>query len=151
LVIRLQIFTEHVLCLYLKFTDYWEQLKWQACGTGYCHTLFWIPIAPALDQETEGSQAEFARFWGILITAWNPDQLQAPDTQNPASLALGDMVNTVDQFVVFLNCLQMHSVYHALYCLQQKKASNTPLEYRFFFPRPLFSALVVTKEINHKS
>ena len=134
LVIRLQIFTEHVLCLYLKFTDYQEQLEQQAYGTGYYHALFWIPTAPALNQKTEGSQAEFARFWGMLIIAWNLDQLQVPNAQNPTSLALGDVVNIADQFVVFLNCLQIHSAYCVLYCLQQKKDSNTPLEYCFFFP-----------------
>ena len=150
LVIRLRIFTEHVLRPYLKFTDYWERLKWQARGTGHIHALFWIPTSPALDQETEESRAEFARYWGTLITAWNPDQLRAPDTRNPASLAPGDVANTADQFTAFLNRLQMHSACRAPYCLQRKKDSNTPL-CRFFFPRPLFPAPVVTKEINHKS
>ena len=127
-------FTEHVLRPYLKFADYWEPLEWQARGTGHCHALFWIPTAPALDQDTEGSRAEFARFWGTLITAWNPDQLRAPDARNPASLAPGDVVNTADQFAAFLNRLQMHSTCRAPYCLRQKKDSNIPLECRFFLP-----------------
>jgi ATP-dependent DNA helicase PIF1 len=150
LMIRLRMFTEHVLRLYLKFEDYWERLEWQARGTGHIHALFWIPTAPALDQETEESRAEFARYWGTLITAWNPDQLRAPDARNPASLAPGDVANTADQFAAFLNRLQLHSTCRAPYCLRQKKDSNTP-QCHFFFPRPLFSAPVVTKEINHKS
>jgi ATP-dependent DNA helicase PIF1 len=150
-VIRLRAFTEHVLRLYLKFTDYWERLEWQARGTGHCHALFWIPTAPALDQETEESRAEFARYWGALITAWNPDPLRAPDARNPASLAPADMANTADQFAAFLNRLQIHSTCRAPYCLRRKKDSDTPPECRFFFPRPLLSAPVVTKEINHKS
>ena len=40
LVIRLQTFIKNVLRPYLKFTDYWERLEWQARGTGHCHALF---------------------------------------------------------------------------------------------------------------
>jgi hypothetical protein len=40
LVIRLQTFTDRVLRPYLKFTDYWQRLEWQARGTGHCHALF---------------------------------------------------------------------------------------------------------------
>jgi hypothetical protein len=151
LVIRLRMFTEHVIRPYLKFADYWERLEWQARGTGHCHALFWIPTAPALDQESEGSRAQFAQYWGALITAWNPDQLRAPDAQNPASLAPADVANTAEQFAAFLNRLQIHSTCRVPYCLRQKEDSDTPLECRFFFPRPLFSTPVVTKEINHKS
>jgi hypothetical protein len=151
LVIRLRTFTDRVLRPYLKFTDYWQRLEWQARGTGHCHALFWIPTAPALDQESEECRAQFARYWGSLITAWNPDQLRAPDARNPASLAPADVANTADQFAAFLNRLQIHSTCRAPYCLRWKKDSDTPLECRFFFPRPLFSTPVVTKEINHKS
>lgn len=151
LVIRLRTFTEHVLRPYLKFADYWERLEWQARGTGHCHALFWIPAAPALDQETEEGRAQFAQFWGSLITAWNPDQLRAPDARNPASLAPSDVANTTDQFAAFLNRLQIHSTCRAPYCLRRKKDAGALPECRFFFPRPLFSAPVVTKEINRKS
>jgi hypothetical protein len=61
------------------------------------------------------------------------------------------VANTADQFAAFLNRLQIHSTCRAPYCLRRKKDSDTPLECRFFFPRPLFSDPVVTKEINHKS
>ena len=151
LVIRLRIFREHVLRPYLHFTDYWERLEWQARGTGHCHALFWIPTAPALDQESEESRALFAQYWGALITAWNPDQLRAPDARNPASLAPADVANTADQFTAFVNRLQIHSTCRAPYCLRATKDLDAPLTCRFFFPRPLFSAPVVTKEINHKS
>src|SRR5271170_6514436 len=44
----------------------------------------------------------------------------------------------------------MHSTCRAPYCLQVKKGLVQPLVCRFFFPRPLFPDLVVTKDINHK-
>jgi ATP-dependent DNA helicase PIF1 len=43
----------------------------------------------------------------------------------------------------------MHSACRALYCLRVKK--DQPLACCFFFPRPLFLDLVVTRDINHKS
>lgn len=151
LVIRLRMFTEHVLRPCLKFTDYWERLEWQARGTGHCHALFWIPTAPALNQESEESRSHFAQYWGALITAWNPDPLRPPDARNPASLAPADVANTADQFTAFLNRLQIHSTCRVPYCLRPHKESDTPPSCRFFFPRPLFLTPVVTKAINHKS
>ena len=150
LVLRLRAFTEHVLRPLLGFTDSWDRFEWQARGSGHSHALFWIPTAPPLDQETEEARIKFAQYWGLVITAWNPDQLRLPDARNPASLAPADVVNTADQFAAFLNRLQMHSVCRAPYCLRAKKGGDQPA-CRFFFPRPLFTGPVVTKEINHKS
>ena len=151
LVIRLRIFREHVLRPYLHFTDYWECLEWQARGTGHFHALFWIPAAPALDQESEESRAQFAQYWGDFITAWNSDQLRSPDARNPASLAPADVANTANRFAAFLNRLQLPSTCRAPYCLRATKDVDAHLTCRFFFPRPLFSAPAVTKKINHKS
>ena len=150
LVLRLRAFTEHVLRPLLGFTDSWDRFEWQARGSGHSHALFWIPTAPPLDQETEEDRIKFAQYWGLVITAWNPDQLRLPDARNPASLAPADVVNTADQFAAFLNRLQMHSACRAPYCLRAKKGGDQPT-CRFFFPRPLFMDPVVTKEINHKS
>src|SRR6195952_3364640 len=150
LVLRLQAFTKHVLRPLLGFTDSWDRFEWQARGSGHSHALFWIPEAPSLDQETEEARARFAQYWGSLITAWNPDQLRLPDARNPASLAPADVVNTSEQFAAFLNRLQLHSTCRAPYCLKVKKGEIQPA-CRFFFPRPLFTDPVVTKDINHKS
>lgn len=150
LVIRLRAFTERVLRPLLGFTDSWDRFEWQARGSGHSHGLFWIPTAPSLDQETDESRAKFAQYWGSVITAWNPDRLRLPDARNPASLAPADVANTADQFAAFLNRLQMHSDCRAPYCLQAKNGGDQPI-CRFFFPRPLFAAPVVTKAINHKT
>ncbi len=108
------------------------------------------PICTSLDVATADARAQFAQYWGINITAWNPDQLRLPDARNPASLAHTDVANTADQFAAFLNRLQVHSTCRALYCLRPKKGSETPPSCRFYFPRPLFPVPVVTQEINHK-
>ena len=150
LVIRLRAFIEHVLRPLLGFADSWDRFEWQARGSGHSHGLFWIPTAPSLDQQTAESRAKFARYWGALVTALNPDPLRPPDARNPASLAPADVANTEDQFAAFLNRLQMHSACRAPYCLRRGKGGVQPT-CRFLFPRPLFTDPVVTKEINHKS
>lgn len=60
------------------------------------------------------------------------------------------MANTPDQFAALLNRLQIHSTCRAPYCLRLKKGEHQPT-CRFFFPRPLFTEPLVTKEINKKS
>jgi hypothetical protein len=151
LLIRFQAFTDHVLKPLLGFVDYWYRFEWQARGSGHLHCLFWIPSAPPLDCDTDAARAPFAQYWGGRITAWNPDPLRLPDIQNPACLAPRDVANTTDQFAAFLNRLQMYSACRAPYCLRARKGSDQPPVCRFFFPRPLFTDLVVTKEIDHKA
>ena len=151
LVIRFHAFMDHVLRPLLGFTDYWYRFEWQDRGSGHLHCLFWIPDAPPLDQDTDVLRAAFAQYWGVKITAWNPDPSRPPDARNPASLAPADVANTADQFAAFLNRLQMHSACRASYCLRVPKGSDQPPTCRFFYLRPLFQHAVVTKEINHKS
>ena len=81
------LFKEHVLWPFFGYTDEWSWYKWQAQGSGHLHCLFWILSTPPLNVTTAEAQAQFAQYWGRNITAWNLDQLQPPDAQNPASLA----------------------------------------------------------------
>ena len=83
--------------------------------------------------------------------AWNLNPSRVSDAQNPASLQFADVVNSEDQFTVFLNRLQIYSVCHPGTCLWVKKGPGNIPYCRFFFPQPLFDDLVVTKNINHKS
>ena len=147
--IRFRLFKEHVLRPFLGYADEWSRYEWQARGSGHLHCLFWIPSAPPLDVATAEARAQFAHYWGVKITAWNPDPLRPPDARNPASLPRMEVANTADQFAAFLNRLQLHSC-RAPHCLRPKKGSEAPASCRFFFPRPLFADPVVTQEINHK-
>jgi hypothetical protein len=141
---------DYVLALLLKYEDYWDRDEWQARGTEHDHGLYWIPDAPPMDQETEGSHGDFADYWGEKITADNPNPLRLPNARNPASLAPTDVSNTADQFAAFLNRLQIHTC-RPQYCLHVKHGSDEPPSCRFFYLRKLFPEPVVTKEINHKS
>ena len=151
LLLRLNSFKKHVLRPFLGYVDHWDRCEWQSRGTGHEHGIYWIPDAPSLNTATEQSRLEFARYWGLKITAWNPNQSRLPDARNPASLAPADIANTEDQFAAFLNRLQVHSACRVSYCLRVPKDSDAPPTCRFFFPRPLFPDPVVTQEINHKA
>merc|ERR1712093_593311 len=83
--IRFRLFKEHVLRPFLGYTDEWSRYEWQARGSRHLHCLFWIPSAPPLDVATAEARTRFAQYWGVKITAWNPDQLRPPDARNPAS------------------------------------------------------------------
>jgi hypothetical protein len=148
--IRFQAFVRTVLQPLLGFTDSWDRFEWQARGSGHLHCLFWIPSAPSLDQDSSIARATFARYWGNLITAWNPDLLRLPDLRHPASLNPADVTNTSDQFTAFVNRLQKHSNCTSSYCLRRNKETGQ-LSCRFFYPRPLFADANVTCEINRKS
>ena len=148
--IRFRTFITQVLQPLLGFTDHWDRFEWQARGSGHLHCLFWIPTAPSLDQHTDEARAAFARYWGGIITAWNPDQLRLPDLRHPSALAPTDVINTADQFTAFINRFQRHPVCTHGYCLRSNKSTGQS-SCRFYFPRPLFTDPVGTREINHKS
>ena len=148
--LRFRTFVQTLLRPLLQFTDHWDRFEWQARGSGHLHCLFWIPSAPSLDQESDAARAAFARYWGGLITAWNPDPLRLPDRRNPASLKPTDVVNTSDQFTAFVNRLQKHSHCTAGYCLRTSRQTGQS-SCRFFFPRPLFANATITREINPRS
>jgi hypothetical protein len=148
--IRFRTFISQVLQPLLKFTDYWDRFEWQARGSGHLHCLFWIPTAPSLDQNTDEARTAFACYWGKIITAWNPDQLRLPDLRHPSALAPTDVTNTSDQFTAFINRFQRHPDCSPGYCLRTNKVTDQS-SCRFYFPRPLFTDPIVTKEINHKS
>ena len=148
--LRFRTYLRTVLCPYLQYDDFWWRYEWQARGSGHIHALFWVLSAPPLDQSTDASRSVFAEYWGKRITAWNPDPLRLSDDRNLASLLHIDVTNTSDQFAAFLNRLQMHTQCRRTYCLRKGKGSTVE-SCRFYFPRPLFTDPVVTKDINKKS
>ncbi len=151
LYLRFRAFLRLVVKPYFGYTDHWLRYEWQARGSGHVHALFWVPTAPSLDQSTAELRTIFARYWAKSITAWNPIPSWAPNAQNLAALQFSDVANSTDQFAAFLNRLQMHSICRPGACLRVKKGLENTSYCRFFFPRPLFDDLVVTKDINYKS
>jgi hypothetical protein len=62
LLIYLQAFIEHVLCLLLRVTDLWDCFKWQAHDSDYLYAFFWILIALALSVEIEKTYIWFTHY-----------------------------------------------------------------------------------------
>ena len=143
-------FLKHVLTLYLSIIDYQFCYKWQHHSSRYVHYLFWTKLAPLLDLQIDQEHTGFAEYQGQCIMAWNLDLSQLPDTCNLALLAPTNITNTPDQFVALLNHLQQHSTCSLSYYLQKKKGSNS-IQCWFFYLWPLYTDLVVTKEVNEKS
>jgi ATP-dependent DNA helicase PIF1 len=150
LLLRFEAFVEHVLKPFLGYDDFWWRFEWQHRGSGHLHCLFWIKTAPTMKVDTDEMRALFAEYWGERITAWNPDETRRPDAMNPAAIQPDDVVNTADQFAAFVNRFQVHTQCKPSYCLRAKKNSSEPPKCRFFFPRPLFTDPVITKDINNK-
>jgi hypothetical protein len=144
LLLRFEAFVEHVLKPFLGYDDFWWRFEWQLRGSGHLHCLFWIKTAPTMKVDTDEMRALFAQYWGERITAWNPDAM------NPVAIQPHDVVNTADQFAAFVNRFQVHTQCKPSYCLRAKKNSSEPPKCRFFFPRPLFTDPVITKDINKK-
>jgi hypothetical protein len=128
--------------------------------------------------DTDESREVFAKYWGIRITAWNPDQNRQPDLRHPSSLPFSEITNTTDTFTALINRFQVHRDCRKGYCLRPKSKKKSKraivssqtrnsvapgqgvrltatelveLLCRFYFPRPETLLPCVTKEINHKS
>ena len=71
--IRRKAFMEYVIGPLLKYEDHWDCDEWQNRGTEHDHSLYWIPDAPPMNQDTEESRRDFASYWGDRITAHNPN------------------------------------------------------------------------------
>lgn len=70
---RYSSFLDKVLRPKLNITEYWYRYEWQARGSTHAHGLFWVQDSPSTDLNTAEAQADFTRFWGSHISAFNPD------------------------------------------------------------------------------
>ena len=134
--IQFQAFLKYVFCLCLSIIDHQIRYKQQHHGSSYLYYLFQTKSSPLLDLLTDKQQVTFTIYQGQQIIAQNPNQLQLLNAYNLVSLVLLDITNTSNQFIAFLNHLQLYSTYYLLYYLQTKKGDTTPY-YQFFYPRLL--------------
>ncbi len=146
--IRFQAFLKYVLYLYLRIIDHQIHYEQQYHGSSYIYYLFQTKSSPLLDLLTDKQQATFVTYQGQQITAQNPNQLRLLDIYNLASLVLANMTNTADQFIAFLNQLQLYSAYCLSYYLQTKKGV---IGCQFFYLRLLTQQAIVITEINYKN
>ncbi|CAE6994928.1 ATP-dependent DNA helicase PIF1 [Pyrenophora teres f. teres] len=137
---RLQVFSEEVLRDKFNMVDFWNRFEWQARGSTHNHGLWWsdgAPDAAGLDLSEEAREA-FAKFWGIHVTAINPepDSGARPATENSTIQAPGvELENNMSTLSSTINRVQGHKCTKA-YCLRKNKATGAD-ECRFLLPDEL--------------
>ncbi|CAA9956395.1 Helitron helicase domain protein [Pyrenophora teres f. maculata] len=138
---RLQVFSEEVFRDKFNMVDFWNRFEWQARGSTHNHGLWWsdgAPDAAGLDLSEEAREA-FAKFWGIHVTAINPepDSGARPATEDSTIQAPGvELENNMSTLSSTINRVQGHKCTKA-YCLRKNKATGAD-ECRFLLPDELY-------------
>jgi ATP-dependent DNA helicase PIF1 len=137
---RLQVFTDEVLKDKFNIIDHWNRFEWQARGSSHNHGLYWSNGAPdVLDLAiSNAARKVFAEFWGIHVTAFNPEPNSGarPATEDSTIQAPGtELPNTGITLSLTVNRVQGHACTKA-YCLRINKATKQE-ECRFLLPNAL--------------
>ena len=135
---RLNLFFSHVLKPKLRYDDYWIRYEFQGRGSVHAHWFLWIQDAPPIDLKSIESREHYAQFWGLHITAMNPEPAR---TVAPTAIGaihsdstgvrndlgfLSDVVNRVQRHTCNDSCLRRH----------RGQSPNDPTRHcRFYFPR----------------
>jgi hypothetical protein len=103
-----------------------EPVKWQARGSSHNYGLYWSDGAPDVSDLgiSEATRRVFAEFWGIHVTAFNPepDSGARPATEDSTIQLPGtELLNTGVTLLSTVNRVQGHACTKA-YCLRINKA-----------------------------
>ena len=135
---RFNLFMKLVIKPKFKVSDVWNRYEWQGRGSTHNHGFLWIPDAPDADLlDFVGNEAHrrlFADFWGLHITALNPQPgLQVGhEERSPLSLASDVQENQLGILSSVINRVQRHACSDT-YCMRKKKGSEE-IACRFHFP-----------------
>jgi hypothetical protein len=102
--------------------------------------VFWLDGAPSpeVDGLDEATRAEFAKWWALYISAWNPEPRHGAhrmDEIAAIALPVDGQENRVSHLSGILNRVQRHQCSEA-YCLRKGKDTSN-VYCRFHFPWPL--------------
>ncbi|KAH0826840.1 hypothetical protein AYO21_07253 [Fonsecaea monophora] len=134
---RLEAFKQTVLIPKFNIKDQWSRYEWQSRGSTHTHGCYWSDGTPDpdVDQLDPELMDYFARFWGIHISAINPQKdRQQLASETPLSLAHEDQQNELEHLSAVVNRVQRHQCSEA-YCLRKEKATGT-IKCRFNYPQP---------------
>jgi ATP-dependent DNA helicase PIF1 len=148
----LQVFQDHVLVPKFNVKDYWHRFEWQARGSTHNHGLWWSEGTPDVNNIAISQEARdnFAKFWGIHITAFNPepDSGACPAAEDSMIQTPGlELMNNGITLSSGLNRVQGHLCSKS-YCLRMNKTTRVE-ECRFGLPAEKINEAVVTKHQNH--
>lgn len=124
--------------------DYWNRVEWQGRGSPHNHGFVWLKNAVELI-DTDAGRRAFADFWGIHISALNPQQFrQMPPDENP--LAIDNIEFDFNFMSSVINRVQIHAC-NRTYCLRKKKDSDVE-SCRFYFPHAVTDTPSLTRGLN---
>ncbi|OXV07313.1 hypothetical protein Egran_04923 [Elaphomyces granulatus] len=116
--------------LHNKFNvvDDWYRYEWQGRGSSHCHGTYWSEGAPDPEdaQLSDAAREAFAKWWGIHITAVNPEpgrDFQARDEGSAISLPHSVQDNNIGHLSAILNRVQRHHCSDT-YCLRKEKRTG---------------------------
>ena len=97
---RFKAFKEQVLKPKFNIVDDWSRYEWQSRGSTHSHGTYWCDGAPSpeVGKATTATLQAFARFWGVHITAINPQPSQDRQVQyeeSPLCLQPVQQANTL--------------------------------------------------------
>ena len=125
--------------LYKKFdiVDEWNRHEWQGRGSTHNHGVYWLRNAPSpeVDSASENERQQFAMWWDVYISAWNPDPQRGArslDEISAMSLPLERQENNVRHLSGIVSRVQKHHC-STTYCLRKNKVTGQ-VSCRFHFP-----------------
>lgn len=151
---RLTLFRTIVMQKKFNIKDYWVRYEWQGRGSSHSHGLYWLDGALPPQMRTAEDRQNFGHFWGLHVTAVNPEPQRVMDQGegNPLTTVLFiDEQPTYSLLSRVVNRVQRHRCSPA-YCLRKRKGApaDSELECRFYYPRAHHSLAHVTNTLNKK-
>jgi hypothetical protein len=136
---RLRGFQDEVLKPKFNVVDYWHRYEWQSRGSTHSHGLYWCEGAPRASANMSDELKDyFACFWGMHVTAFNPEPNSGPRPHSEPSILQvpGEfMVNNAISLSSVVNRVQGH-IHSRYYCLKTNKNTKVD-ECRFHLPDEL--------------
>jgi ATP-dependent DNA helicase PIF1 len=133
---RFQAFMRCVLMPKFCVKDWWNRYEWQARGSPHDHGFVWSDSAPKCDVESEQSRREWAKFWGLHVSAINMDiRRDVQGFGNPLTVPVCERDLTFNSLHQILLKTEVHTCL-IIYCMREKK-QGTARRNRSCQTRPL--------------
>jgi hypothetical protein len=160
---RYTLFRDIVLKQKFNLVDYFDRYEWQGRGSSHNHGMYWFEGTAYLDLYDEATRQEIADFWGIHVSATNPEphRILPQGEGNPLAVDPLEVPMTFRFLSRVVNRVQRHKCTEA-YCLRRPKPAvwaaiqhqqpdiarralagggfkrgEIPRICRFWFPKPL--------------
>jgi hypothetical protein len=110
---RFKTFKEMVLNKKFRIVNAWDRYEWQGRGSTHNYGVFWLEAEPSpeVEEVDDATRTEFANWWGLYISAWNPEPRHGAyrvDEIAAVALPLDRQENRVSHLSAIVNRVQRH-------------------------------------------